>query len=141
MFVNKPNDDTVKEVSAFLYGNGVDKETAAELFATRNSEGALHWIREAVCRWYSTWERYPRRKHLALYYNTRKGSLMWLNGKKLDQAEVVEPNVPFLELGVECKNINPEVWGLKRMKDLYPESWPKLKCAIDAVRGVDGSTW
>jgi hypothetical protein len=36
MFVDKLNDAMLK-VSAFVYGNGVDEETAGELFATCNS--------------------------------------------------------------------------------------------------------
>jgi hypothetical protein len=125
IFVDKPNDDTLKKVSAFLYGNGIDKEAAAEFFATCNPEGAPHRICDAVCHWYSTWEQHPRVKHLAMYYNVREGSLMWINGNEIDQDEVVEPKVSVVDLGVEgMKNINPESWSL-------------LKCAIAELRGVE----
>jgi hypothetical protein len=80
MFVDKPNDGTLMKVAAYLYWNGVDKEAAAECFATCNTEGAPHRICEAVYRRYSTWEQHPRWKNLAQYYNIRKGSLIWVNG-------------------------------------------------------------
>jgi hypothetical protein len=49
---------------------------------------------------------------------------MWLNGKELDQAEMVGPKVSVVDLGVErMKNKNPVV--------------VLIKVAIDAVRGVE----
>jgi hypothetical protein len=122
VFVDKLNDDRLKKVSAFLYGNGVDEKTAADFFITCSYEGANpQRICDAVCHWYSTWEEQPFQEHLAMYYNVREGSLMWLNGSELDQDEVVEPKVSVPELGVEC------------MKNINPEAWSTLKCAIDEL--------
>jgi hypothetical protein len=122
VFVDKSSDVTLKKMAAFFCGNGVDKQSAMDLVANYNTAGTPHMICDAIDYWYITWERHPRRYHLAHYYNMGNGKVMWLNGKDQDQMEFVEPEVEVPQIGVDC------------MKDVNHEIWCSLKCAIQAAR-------
>jgi hypothetical protein len=127
IFVDMPNDDTLKKVCAFLYGNDVHQKTATDFLTTCRPKGANpQRIHDAVRHWYSTWEGQPDVEHLAMYYNVYERSIMWINGDNLDLGGVVEPWVSVPEIGVEC------------MKYIDPEAWSSLKSAIEELFRDEG---
>jgi hypothetical protein len=84
MFVDEPNARTVRNVAAFMFGNGVPVEVAVNCFNASNGLNRTY-VDEKMHEWYYVWQRNSYRLHMAEYYNTRMKCLVWLNGSELNQ--------------------------------------------------------
>lgn len=101
MFYEEPGVRVMKNVAAFLYGNGVPVEKAADCYAACRGQRYVHTILNGVSSWYKTWDRYPCDKHVAQYYSMRSKHVVWLNGRNRDVEELALPEVIMAEIGVE----------------------------------------
>lgn len=96
LFIDDPTPNNLKKVAAFFYGNGVPKSTASKLYGVCNG-GHESYITQYIgginigTRLY-----YP---HMVEYYNVRHHTFMWINGRRLDQMEVVKPQVLVMDFG------------------------------------------
>ena len=73
MFASVPDVRVMKQVAAFMFGNGIDVETATECYVQCRGREYMQMIREALTRRYYKWNRASRQSHLAEYYNMREG--------------------------------------------------------------------
>ena len=101
MLIDKPNVRRIKNVSAFLYGNGVHMKDAVNCYVTCRGERYIDEICDSVRYWYKTWDRHCDDKHMAEYYNTRDKRVYWLNGRRCDQKEIALPEAVVPQIGLE----------------------------------------
>ena len=70
---------------------------------------------------YSTWVTNTEALHMALYYNVREGKILWINGKRHSQSEIV------LEYNIDCRTISqsqtPTLHGSQNLLGSI-ETWP-----------------
>ena len=90
MFMLEPNPHVMKKVAAFMYGNNVRLSDAVACYKACNGR---HQSRvETVLRtWYAVWDRDVNQRHMEQYYSRLLKCLAWINGKALEQYEVVKP--------------------------------------------------
>jgi ATP-dependent helicase/DNAse subunit B len=113
----------MKKVAAFIHGNGVPVEMAAECYVV--CRGREHI--QAILSWYYTWSRETHKRHMSEFYNIRNKTHFPLNGKSLNQEELWLPETRVMEIGVK---------GI--IDRLFP-GWERvLLNAIDYVRGKVG---
>ena len=121
MFSSVPDARVMKQIASFMYGHGIDVETATECYVQCRGREYMQMIREALTRRYYKWNRASRQRHLAEYYNMRAGCELWINGKDLKHEEE------------QVGTVVPDM-GLAVVKREYPEwEWP-LRCAIEYIR-------
>jgi hypothetical protein len=101
MFVVQPNEHAMNKVAAFLYGNGVPVEMAAECNVARRGREHIQAINQAIFSWYYTWSRETLKRYMSEYYNMRFKTHFLLNGKSLNQGIVWMPEVTVMEIGVK----------------------------------------
>jgi len=90
MFMLEPNPRVMKKVAAFMYGNNVRLSDAMACYKACNGR---HQSRvETVFRaWYNVWDRDVNQRHKEQYYSMLFKCLAWINGKALEQYEVMKP--------------------------------------------------
>ena len=101
MFSTEPDAPATKKVAAFMYGNNVDLETASKCYVECRGREYRQFINDALFRRYNKWNRATKVRHQAEYYNMRTGRWQWINGKDLDQEEVVRPEVHVIDFGLD----------------------------------------
>jgi len=62
----KPNKNIVKNVAAFIYGNGVPVDTAVVCFIACIGLDS-YYVSRAINYWYSIWDNNPYTAHFARY--------------------------------------------------------------------------
>jgi hypothetical protein len=101
MFVCSPTEQAMKKVAAFMYGNGVPVEMAAECYVACRGREHIQAINQAIFSWYYTWSRDTHKRHMSQYYNTRNKTHFILNGRSLNQEEKWLPEVTMMDMGVK----------------------------------------
>jgi hypothetical protein len=88
----------MKKVAAFIYGNNVRLSDAVACYKACNGR---HQSRvETVLRaWYDVWNRDVNQRHMEQYYSMLFKCLAWINGKALEQYEVVKTVVILSKYG------------------------------------------
>ena len=98
LFVYTPISDTVRRVSAFMYGNGIPFSVASYFFSLCHGlEGACTTVR--MFSFYRRWSYVKDALHQEQYYNTKFKKLYWLNGSNCSQHEPVIPEVTAIPTG------------------------------------------
>jgi hypothetical protein len=127
MFVCQSTEHAMKKVAAFMYGNGVPVEIAAECYVACRGREYIQAINQAIFIWYYTWRRETHKRHMSEYFNMRNKTHFLVNGKSLTQEEFWMPETTVMEIGVK---------GI--MDRLFP-GWERvLLNAIEYVRGTVG---
>ena len=88
----------MKKLSAFMYGK---KVRLSDAMACYNACNGRHQSRiETVLRvWYCVWYRDENQSYKEQYYSMLLKCLDWVNGKALDQYEVVRRDVVLSKYG------------------------------------------
>jgi len=100
MFIVEPNTISVKKVAAFVYGNGVPVERTVNCFNACIGLDS-YFVSCAMNDWYSIWDKNPYKVHKAEYYSLSWKCWIWINGKALNQQEVVWSQVTYMQFGTE----------------------------------------
>jgi hypothetical protein len=105
LFVEEPSRSNVMKLAAFFYGNALVVHIAVRFYVLCNGRRTVtitHHMYAAVFNWLLS-ERTP---HLAMYYNVRRGRLLWINGWRLDNWEAVVFDVPpVIPLGTQVTGL------------------------------------
>jgi hypothetical protein len=99
LFAENPTRIIVKKLTAFMVGNGVYVNIAADLYLLCNNEFHAH-IKDDVYHFNVICRRQMYKTHLYKYY-VLKHKYLWLNGKHMDQNEEVLPSITFIEFGID----------------------------------------
>ena len=94
IFIQEPCPSRIKKIAAFMCGNGVPLDIAVECF---NTCSGLHCslVTQTMSKWYSTWDRHPRKKYKAEYYSISFKEWLKING------EAVRPEVTVMQFGID----------------------------------------
>jgi hypothetical protein len=98
MFVDEPKAAVIKRVAALMYGNYVTVSDAVDCYNSCN--GMLRsYVDRSPKTWYHLWDRDKNKIQKERYYSMLLKSLLWINGKALDQCEVKKPALAMSSFG------------------------------------------
>ena len=98
MFMLNPNPRVVKHIAAFMYGNNVRLSDAIACYNACNGR-QQKGVETEMRAWYDTWDIQVNRRHMEQYHSMLLKCRAWINGKALEQYEVVKPVITFSEYG------------------------------------------
>jgi hypothetical protein len=93
VFVEEPTSSNVRKAAAFFYGNGLPVHIAVQFYVLCNGKRPVT-ITHHMYAAYHNWLLAETTPHLAIYFNVRRGRLLWINGWRLENWEPVETDVP-----------------------------------------------
>jgi len=100
IFVLEPNTNSVKNVAAFMYGNGVPIEIAVDCFIACIVLDS-YYVSCAMKNLYCIWDKNPHTAHKARYYSMTLKRWMWINGNASYLQEALWPEVGVIQFGTE----------------------------------------
>jgi hypothetical protein len=80
----------LKKVIAFFYGNEVPQQMAYQFYNACNGR-ASRFVLEQFHAWYHTWHKLRCRPHLAVYWNMRLRTFLYINGLMMNQSDLCCP--------------------------------------------------
>jgi hypothetical protein len=83
----------------FCYGNNVPLTIASDFFHFCNASSTLFDL-DTFEHYYSTYQYHMYTQHMGAYYNMTIGKFLYINGKCLDQADVVIPQPSKQDFGI-----------------------------------------
>ena len=116
MFKLEPNPRVMRKVAAFMYGKNVRLSDAVGCYNACNVRHQSN-VETELRAWYHVWNMEVNRRHMEQYYSMLLKCLARINGKALEQYEVVEPVVKFSRLGPAASD--------------YPGL---IRCKIESIR-------
>jgi hypothetical protein len=91
----------MKKVAAFMYGNNIRLSDAVACYKVSNGRNQ-NCVETVLRSWYDVWDRDVNHRHKEQYYNILFKCLAWINGKALEEYEVVKPVVILSKYGPEA---------------------------------------
>ena len=88
----------MKKVAAFMYGNNVRLSDALGCYKACNGRHQSS-VETELRAWYHVWHMEVNRRHMEQYYSMLLKCFAWINGKAVEQYEVVKPVVKFSRFG------------------------------------------
>jgi len=92
---------TLKNLTAFFYGNDIPVSIASQLYKACNDRYELQ-VTEYMYDLYFRWQRCMCKINMFEYYNVMLYNFIWINGKVLNQLEVLKLEVTVMEFGMDC---------------------------------------
>jgi len=99
MFFEELKADVIKRVASFMYGNCVSVSDAMDCYNACNVGMYRSYVDMSLKAWYHVRDRDKYQRHKVRYYSMVMKCEAWINGKALDQCEVVKPVVAVREFG------------------------------------------
>jgi hypothetical protein len=96
----------IRDVCAFLYGNGLPLIFATKLYLYVNDDSD-HLTANTIRTFYTLWHDDAESTHHAKYYNVRQKQLLWINGSNHPQYDPVVQYVTEIDLGIDM-TLHPE---------------------------------
>jgi acyl-CoA hydrolase len=88
----EPNSRVTKKVAVFMYGNNVRLSDAVACYKACNVRHQSS-VETVLGAWYDVWDRDVNQKQKEQYCSMLLKCLAWINGKALEQYEIVKPVV------------------------------------------------
>ena len=106
LFLDRPSPVRTSKlkVISFFYGNGVPPAWAYTFYNAcnvRGSDAASRFVEDQTKEWYYLWQRSRVRRHMAEYYNVHSKKFYYINGDRLNQQELVLPEVTTMQFGID----------------------------------------
>ena len=86
----KPNPCVMNKVAAFIYGNNVRLSDVVACYKACNDHHKS-CVETVLRAWYDVWDMGVNQRHKEHNYSMLLKCLAWINGKALEQIEVVKP--------------------------------------------------
>jgi hypothetical protein len=90
----------MKILVAFFYGNGIPCPLACQVCHACNGRTDGN-VTEYFYTVYDTWQKSLNKFHLPEYYNVQIKGYVYINAYRMDQHELVTPQVRSAQLGIE----------------------------------------
>jgi hypothetical protein len=90
----------VRDVCAFLHGNGLPLTFATKLYLFVNDDSD-HLTANSIRTFYTLWHDDTVTAHHAKYYNVRHKQYLWINGSDNPQFDPVLQELSEIELGID----------------------------------------
>jgi len=117
MFVEDPNEVSVREVSGFMYGNGVPFNEAERCLQVCNG-GRREFIKERMWYWYKLWDSSV---YAEKYYSVVL-KMAWIHGKTGGGTEACQSALQVRHFGPEPSGCGTLIWyainKIKRERDV-----------------------
>jgi hypothetical protein len=121
LFAEDPSERSVRDVTEFMYGNGVPIRLPIECFDASSGENDM-FIDEKMLECYYARDRSNYKLHKAQYSFMNLKEMSWINGRACNRLELLRTNLQVKDFGLE------------------PAACVKLiQCAIDNVREGRGN--
>ena len=105
------SDSRIRAVAAFFYGSDVRLMIASAFFHTRNyalSPFDIEKLNDSYSYWQTSMYKHRMRQH----YNMTLGKYMYINGKCVDQLDVMQPQPFWLDFGIAATG-----WAVYSLQD------------------------
>jgi hypothetical protein len=106
MFVDVPNARIMKNVAAFMYGNGIELDKAIKCYHACNGRRNQTMIEYTMTNHYKTWDGPPYIKQEMQYYNMYTKKVVWINGNEHIEMAIPEMLPEMLRVGIGLKDIS-----------------------------------
>jgi hypothetical protein len=99
LFCDEAKTTHIRDVCAFLYGNGLPLTFATKLYLFLNDDSD-HLTANSIRTFYNLWHDDTATAHHAKYYNVRHKKYLWINGSDHPPFEPVLPEFSEIALGI-----------------------------------------
>ena len=99
LFLNCPKPQIIKKITAFFYGNGISLSLAIRLIKSVTINTLLLLLAQWVT--YIWNGRRIDSNPTFKYYDVQRRRFLWINGSSLNQTEIVQPDVPVMDFGID----------------------------------------
>ena len=96
-YIRRPTYFMVAEIAAFLFGNKSSPEDALELFEVFSNLSSQ--CEELIGEKYDIWSTNEGQFHMPTYYNMSIGCIVYINGSKHNQLELVDVDPDDIKIG------------------------------------------